>query len=87
MNIHVHSHLLVNWQTVFICCKDVQNSFTLCIQEFAPSDEELLAYRKDEAWDPEKAKQIAQLRVRKFSDLKDIIVLINRCILTNGMTL
>ncbi|XP_053378681.1 sperm-associated antigen 7 homolog [Mercenaria mercenaria] len=31
-------------------------------KEFAPSDEELLAYRRDEEWDPEKAKQIAQLK-------------------------
>jgi len=34
------------------------------LQEFAPSDEELLAYRKDEEWDPEKAKQIVQQKVR-----------------------
>ena len=33
------------------------------LQEFAPSDEELLAYRKDEEWDPEKAKQIVQQKV------------------------
>ncbi|XP_064610455.1 sperm-associated antigen 7 homolog [Liolophura sinensis] len=29
-------------------------------KEFAPSDEELLAYRRGEAWDPEKAKELAR---------------------------
>lgn len=28
-------------------------------KEFAPSDEELLAYRRGEVWDPEKAKELA----------------------------
>ncbi len=32
-------------------------------QEFAPSDEELAAYKKGEEWDPEKAKHEAKLRV------------------------
>ncbi|XP_023222246.1 sperm-associated antigen 7 homolog [Centruroides sculpturatus] len=32
-------------------------------KEFAPSDDELLAYRKGEEWNPEKAKEAAQ---RKF---------------------
>ena len=39
---------------IVLCC---------ILQEFAPSDEELLAYRKDEEWDPEKAKQILKQRV------------------------
>ncbi|XP_060577223.1 sperm-associated antigen 7 homolog [Ruditapes philippinarum] len=34
-------------------------------KEFAPSDEELLAYRREEEWDPEKAKQIAQLKAQE----------------------
>ncbi|KAK3733372.1 hypothetical protein RRG08_004799 [Elysia crispata] len=29
-------------------------------KEFAPSDEELLAYRRGEEWDPEKAKELAK---------------------------
>ena len=33
------------------------------VQEFAPSDEELLAYRRGEEWDPEKAKAMARLKV------------------------
>ena len=32
-------------------------------QEFAPSDEELQAYRKGEEWDPEKAKLAAKQKV------------------------
>ncbi|WAR14532.1 SPAG7-like protein [Mya arenaria] len=31
-------------------------------KEFAPSDEELLAYRREEEWDPEKARHTDQLR-------------------------
>ncbi|KAK7093708.1 sperm-associated antigen 7 homolog [Littorina saxatilis] len=31
-------------------------------KEFAPSDDELLAYRRGEAWDPEKAKEMAKLK-------------------------
>lgn len=31
-----------------------------CLQEFAPSDEELAAYRKGEVWDPDKAKELAK---------------------------
>ncbi|KAL8597672.1 hypothetical protein ACOMHN_012639 [Nucella lapillus] len=31
-------------------------------KEFAPSDEELLAYRRGEDWDPEKAKEMARLK-------------------------
>ncbi|XP_076451448.1 sperm-associated antigen 7 homolog [Babylonia areolata] len=31
-------------------------------KEFAPSDEELLAYRRGEEWDPEKAKEMARLK-------------------------
>lgn len=31
-------------------------------KEFAPCDEELLAYRREEEWDPEKAKQLAARR-------------------------
>ncbi|KAH3741039.1 sperm-associated antigen 7 homolog [Dreissena polymorpha] len=34
-------------------------------KEFAPSDEELLAYRRDEEWDPVKAKQMAELRAQE----------------------
>lgn len=34
-------------------------------KEFAPSDDELLAYRKDEEWDPEKAKEIARKRAQE----------------------
>uniref|UniRef100_A0A2C9L863 Uncharacterized protein n=1 Tax=Biomphalaria glabrata TaxID=6526 RepID=A0A2C9L863_BIOGL len=32
------------------------------IKEFAPSDEELLAYRKGEEWDPEKNKELQRQR-------------------------
>jgi hypothetical protein len=32
-------------------------------QEFAPSDEEIQAYRKEEEWDPEKAKLAAKQKV------------------------
>ncbi|ESO82348.1 hypothetical protein LOTGIDRAFT_95271, partial [Lottia gigantea] len=32
-------------------------------KEFAPGDEELLAYRRGEEWDPEKAKQLAKEKV------------------------
>ncbi|RUS73944.1 hypothetical protein EGW08_018282 [Elysia chlorotica] len=32
-------------------------------KEFAPSDDELLAYRRGEEWDPEKAKELAKQRV------------------------
>lgn len=39
-------------------------------KEFAPSDEELLAYRRDEEWDPEKAKQIAQHRAQEEAESK-----------------
>lgn len=35
----------------------------LC-QEFAPSDEELEAYRKGEEWDPKLAEQRRRLKVR-----------------------
>ena len=38
-------------------------SFHLSLQEFAPSDEELLAYRRGEEWDPEKAKELAKQKV------------------------
>ncbi|XP_005110156.1 sperm-associated antigen 7 homolog [Aplysia californica] len=31
-------------------------------KEFAPSDEELLAYRRGEEWDPEKAKEMEKLK-------------------------
>ena len=41
-----------------------KNEYGICmLQEFAPSDEELLAYRKDEEWAPEKAKRILKQRV------------------------
>lgn len=33
-------------------------------QEFAPSDEELEAYRKGEEWDPQLAEQRRRLKVR-----------------------
>lgn len=33
-------------------------------QEFAPSDEELEAYRKGEEWDPKLAEQRRRLKVR-----------------------
>lgn len=33
-------------------------------QEFAPSDEELEAYRKGEEWDPKVAEQRRRLKVR-----------------------
>ena len=33
-------------------------------QEFAPSDDELAAYRKGEEWDPEKAKELAKQKVQ-----------------------
>ena len=38
---------------------------SLCfpVQEFAPSDEELAAYRKGEEWDPEKAKELLRMKV------------------------
>ena len=39
------------------CCYCVSS------QEFAPSDDELLAYRRGEEWDPEKAKELAKQRV------------------------
>ncbi|KAL4221242.1 Sperm-associated antigen 7 [Mactra antiquata] len=39
-------------------------------KEFAPSDEELLAYRRDEEWDPEKAKQILELRAKELEESK-----------------
>lgn len=34
-------------------------------QEFAPSDEELEAYRKGEEWDPKVAEQRRRLKVRQ----------------------
>ena len=34
------------------------------LQEFAPSDEELEAYRKGEEWDPQLAEQRRRLKVR-----------------------
>ncbi|KAL5013951.1 hypothetical protein ScPMuIL_008221 [Solemya velum] len=40
-------------------------------KEFAPSDEELLAYRKGENWDPETAKQAAEEKERQ--ELQDKI--------------
>ena len=41
-----------------------QHGFSVCrLQEFAPSDEELSAYRKGEDWDPEKAKELVRLKV------------------------
>ena len=36
-------------------------------QEFAPSDEELEAYRKGEEWDPQLAEQRRRLKVRLVS--------------------
>lgn len=36
----------------------------LVIKEFAPSDEELEAYRKGEEWDPQKAEERRRLKVR-----------------------
>lgn len=41
--------------TVFDC---------LVMKEFAPSDEELEAYRKGEEWDPQKAEERRRLKVR-----------------------
>ena len=38
----------------------------LLIQEFAPQDEELLAYRKGEVYDPEKTKQQSKQKVCLF---------------------
>ena len=35
------------------------------LQEFAPSDEELEAYRKGEEWDPKVAEQRRRLKVRR----------------------
>ena len=37
--------------------------FFIIRQEFAPSDEEIQAYRKGEEWDPEKAKLAAKQKV------------------------
>ena len=37
--------------------------FLLLYKEFAPTDEELAAYRRGEEWDAEKAKQEAKLKV------------------------
>ncbi|XP_050414518.1 sperm-associated antigen 7 homolog [Patella vulgata] len=38
-------------------------------KEFAPSDEEVLAYRRGEVWDPEKAKQLAKEKeLQKLED-------------------
>lgn len=34
-----------------------------CPQEFAPSDEELEAYRRGEEWDPARAEERRRLRV------------------------
>ncbi|GAB6018567.1 Sperm-associated antigen 7 [Chamberlinius hualienensis] len=39
-------------------------------KEFAPSDEELAAYRRGEEWDPEKAKVAAQLKEQEILDEK-----------------
>lgn len=47
------------------CCIVVYCSFDcLVMKEFAPSDEELEAYRKGEEWDPKKAEERRRLKVR-----------------------
>lgn len=40
------------------------------MQEFAPSDEELEAYRKGEEWDPKVAEQRRRLKVRPETHIK-----------------
>lgn len=41
-------------------------------KEFAPTDEELAAYRKGEEWDPEKAKEMAkQMEMDRLSEAAD----------------
>ena len=42
----------------------VANFHLVLLQEFAPSDEELEAYRKGEEWDPKLAEQRRRLKVR-----------------------
>ncbi len=36
------------------------------MQEFAPIDDELAAYRKGEEWNKEKAEELAKQRVRRY---------------------
>lgn len=43
---------------------NVTNFHLVLWQEFAPSDEELEAYRKGEEWDPKLAEQRRRLKVR-----------------------
>lgn len=40
---------------------------TVLCQEFAPSDEELEAYRKGEEWDPKLAEQRRRVKVRLYA--------------------
>jgi len=52
-------------------------------KEFAPSDEELLAYRKGEVWNPEKAKEAARLKeLAKIAEKEDLDRQANSTVIT-----
>lgn len=54
---------------------EVTNFQFVLWQEFAPSDEELEAYRKGEEWDPQLAEQRRRLKVKQLFLHSDIYYL------------
>ena len=62
--------LLSKYHTLLFQCTSSLDKFFFPLvyfrQEFAPTDDELAAYRKGEDYDPEKAKEAAKQKVMNF---------------------
>jgi len=68
----VHEVAEVAGLTSFSFGQEEEDRYVLMYKkEFAPSDEELLAYRKGEEYDPEKAKQLEKLKEIESLEEKD----------------